>query len=240
MLRVDLYFKRIDVARYLPRPVAECRDCNTAGCRSFVSRLERGDLAAEARAGEVSADGCPMLTPDRLHAFRIALAPETLLPEVEISQLPRPVEPGVVSTGSPTADAPILVTANNEGTVAVMTALLSLSSSPFRLVVADTRGDSVDMAMILGSLTADRILTTLDTPELRNSPTPQLLNSPTPELPNPSTPELLDSSTPHLILPGFAAPLAREISSRSPWRPVVGPICAAELPLFLGERWRRA
>lgn len=216
MLHVDLYFKRIDVSRYLPRPGPECRECDAAACRSFVRRIESGELAAEARAGALTADGCPFLTPDRLDAFRIALAPDASLPTIELSQLPRPVEPGIVGTGDAAVDTPVLVTANNEGTVAVMTTLVSFSSAPFRLAVVDTNGDSVDMAMILGSLTADRILAALGPPEPLVPPTAPL------------------------ILPGFAAPLAPGIASRSPWRPTPGPLCAAELPLFLGARWKRA
>ncbi|MBI5526304.1 MAG: hypothetical protein HY897_08210 [Deltaproteobacteria bacterium] len=221
MLHVDLYFKRIDISRHLPRPGPECRDCDAAGCRSFVQRFDSGRLAEEARSGTLTAEGCPLLTANRLDAFRIALAPDVLLPMIELSQLPRPVEPGRVTTGNAAPNTPILVTANNEGTVTLMTALLSLSSATFRLAVVDTRGDSVDMAMILGSLTAGKVIKALETPELRNSKTPEPPLRP-------------------VVLPGFAAPLAPEIAARSRWRPVPGPLCAAELPLFLGDLWHSA
>jgi CO dehydrogenase/acetyl-CoA synthase gamma subunit (corrinoid Fe-S protein) len=216
MLLADLYYQRIDVPRYLPRPGPECRSCDAKSCRGFVERLESGRLAEEARRGPLRPEECPFLTPDRLHAFRIALAPETLLPRVEVAQMPRPAEPGLVTTGSPVPDAPILVTANHEGTIAFMAALLAQSAAAFHLLVVDTRGDSADMAMILGSLTAERVILALERAGLA-APDGRAL-----------------------LLPGFAAPLASDLAARTGRCAIAGPVCGAELPLSLGSIWRAA
>ena len=216
MLLADLYFQRVDVTRYLPRPGPECKSCDAKSCRAFVERLESGRLVEEARRGPLPPEECPFLTADRLHAFRIALAPEALLPKVEVSQLPRPAERGLVTTGTPGPDTPVLITANHEGTISFMAALLSLSAAAFHLLVVDTRGDSVDMAMILGSLTVDRVILALERSGL-------------------STP---DGRA--LFLPGFASPLASELAARAGRAAVAGPVCGAELPLSLGRIWRAA
>jgi acetyl-CoA decarbonylase/synthase complex subunit gamma len=41
----------------------------------------------------------------------------------------------------------------------------------------------------------------------------------------------------HMIVPGLTAPLAEDFIKATGWEVEVGPICAAELPLFLGDRW---
>jgi CO dehydrogenase/acetyl-CoA synthase gamma subunit (corrinoid Fe-S protein) len=215
MLQADLYYGRIDVRRHLPQPGPDCRSCDAASCRAFAARLEAGELAAQARRGPLPAEACPLLTPDRLHAFRIALAPETLLPPVELAQLPRPVEPGLVTIGAPDAAAPLLLSGNHEGTVSFLGALLALTATPLRYLMVDTRGDSVDMAMILGSLTVDGIRRALDAAGAELAPAP-------------------------LVLPGFAAPLAAPLAAAIGRSPAVGPISGAELPLFLGDAWREA
>jgi CO dehydrogenase/acetyl-CoA synthase gamma subunit (corrinoid Fe-S protein) len=38
-----------------------------------------------------------------------------------------------------------------------------------------------------------------------------------------------------LIIPGVVAPLREELAAYTGWEIRVGPICVAELPLFLGE-----
>jgi CO dehydrogenase/acetyl-CoA synthase gamma subunit (corrinoid Fe-S protein) len=212
----DMYYQRINVARHLPQPGPECRDCDAKSCRSFAARLENGLLQKAAASGPLPPEECPYLTRDRLHAFRIALAPNSLLPEVELSQLPRPVEPGLIPTGPADTAAPVLVTTNNEGTVAFTTALLALTTAPFHLLMIEARGDSVDMSLVLGSLTAARILEALERHKTEAG------------------------GGRILILPGFAAPLADETSALSGRKVTTGPVCGAELPLFLGDLWRAA
>jgi acetyl-CoA decarbonylase/synthase complex subunit gamma len=40
-----------------------------------------------------------------------------------------------------------------------------------------------------------------------------------------------------LIIPGLAAAVGYELRQSTDWNIIVGPICAAELPLFLADRW---
>ena len=41
----------------------------------------------------------------------------------------------------------------------------------------------------------------------------------------------------HMIVPGFTAALADDFATATDWEVEVGPLCAVELPLFLGDRW---
>jgi acetyl-CoA decarbonylase/synthase complex subunit gamma len=41
----------------------------------------------------------------------------------------------------------------------------------------------------------------------------------------------------HMIVPGLTAPLAGDFAAATKWEVEVGPVCAVELPLFLGDRW---
>ncbi len=40
-----------------------------------------------------------------------------------------------------------------------------------------------------------------------------------------------------MILPGFASSLQEPLARQTGWKVRVGPICIAELPLFLGDDW---
>ena len=43
---------------------------------------------------------------------------------------------------------------------------------------------------------------------------------------------------PRLVLPGLASGMETEIASATGFRVEVGPVCAAELPLFFGAEWK--
>jgi CO dehydrogenase/acetyl-CoA synthase gamma subunit (corrinoid Fe-S protein) len=43
-----------------------------------------------------------------------------------------------------------------------------------------------------------------------------------------------------LIIPGIVAPLMEELAAYTGWDIQAGPICCAELPLYLGDRWQTA
>jgi CO dehydrogenase/acetyl-CoA synthase gamma subunit (corrinoid Fe-S protein) len=40
-----------------------------------------------------------------------------------------------------------------------------------------------------------------------------------------------------IVIPGLAWAIGDELRESTGWKVTVGPICAAELPLFFGERW---
>jgi CO dehydrogenase/acetyl-CoA synthase gamma subunit (corrinoid Fe-S protein) len=110
------------------------------------------------------------------------------------------------------------VSGNSKLTGEVLTAVLSTTLSPFWYLVVDTDGHTVDMAMVYEALTAERIMKGLFQ-------------------------EKLDRIAPEstLFLPGFAASIRDQLAEQS-GRPVtVGPVCAAELPIFFGKtHWKLA
>jgi len=186
-------------------------DCGECGAYSCAG-LIRG-----LKDGTISASDCPFLPEHRVAAFRLALRAREILPAVPAFELPRPGCPGLVEINNPSGDSPVLVSGNSQFTQEVVTTLLGFTVSPFRVLFVDCRGDTVDMAMIYHSLTVDRICQALAVAE------------------SPASAKVME-----LILPGFARELERPLVQQTGWSVQVGPICVAELPLFLGERWRMA
>ena len=154
---------------------------------------------------------CPHWPPHRLEAFRIAVKAAEIIPPVPSLEVPRPAATGLLEL-LPTDDrSPVLVTGSSEFTQAVLLAILSLATAPVKLVSVDTQGHTVDMAMIFQAMTADKVASALSDAGVR--------------------PEA------RIILPGLADTLAPDLEKLLQ-RPVeVGPVCAAELPLYMGDDW---
>jgi len=198
----DLYLEQIDLSRYLSGQ--SCHQCGADSCRELIELLQQ--------------QGCDLTRvepdPDRRRQLERMLALGRELPRPPLLTTPRPFEPALLPLNDPGPDDPVLVTGNSELTQAVLMAVLSRTVSPLFVLFADTRGDTVDMALILGSMTAERLAGSAA--ELRLE-------------------QLAPSG--RLILPGLASGLVPELAERLQ-RPVeAGPVCAAELPLFLGESW---
>jgi len=47
----------------------------------------------------------------------------------------------------------------------------------------------------------------------------------------------MDAADLYLVLPGFAAGIRDQLAAATGFTVEVGPVCAAELPLFFVERW---
>jgi CO dehydrogenase/acetyl-CoA synthase gamma subunit (corrinoid Fe-S protein) len=186
-------------------------DCGECGASSCAG-LIRG-----LKDGTLSPSHCPSLPEHRVAAFRFALRAREILPAVPAFELPRPGYPGLVEINNPQADSPVLVSGNSQFTQEVVTTLLGFTVSPLRVLFVDCRGDTVDMAMIYQSLTVERICRAFAGSEPSGG-----------------------VQMKELILPGFARDLKRPLVEQTGWSVQVGPICIAELPLFLGERWRMA
>jgi CO dehydrogenase/acetyl-CoA synthase gamma subunit (corrinoid Fe-S protein) len=165
--------------------------------------------------GTRSPADCPSLPDHRVAAFRLALRAREILPAVPAFELPRPGSPGLVAINNPRSDSPVIVSGNSQFTQEVVTTIMGFTVSPFRILFVDCRGDTVDMAMIYQSLTVVRICRVLAA------------------LPG-------SGKGVELILPGLARELEGPLVEQTGWSVRVGPICVAELPLFLGERWRMA
>jgi len=127
---------------------------------------------------------------------------------------PRPGFSGIVELNEPGPASPVLVSGNNEYTEQVLMTVLGTTVCPFFALFVNTDGNTVDMAMIYKTLTAGRISSALKETGLEEKVTAK-----------------------ELIIPGLAASLKNDIEKSTGWSVRVGPVCAAELPLFLSEIW---
>ena len=191
-------------------PYLTPEDCRGAGVTDGVQ------LAARLKEGLIRLQDCPNLTPGKRYALSLALRAAEILPPIQSLEFPRPVPPDLFEINDPGPEAPVLVTGNSEFTLSVLTGLLALTVSPFFLLQADTRGDTADMAMIYRSFTPQRLDQALEAHKLADR-----------------------LSHRQLIIPGVLAPLKEELAGYlTGWTIRPGPICAAELPLFLGDNWQ--
>lgn len=198
----DLYLESIDFGDYLD--ARDCARCGAASCRALVEMLRASGGAYAALDG---------LDERKARALGATLAIERNPPAVPALAIPRPVPPELVALNEPSPGDPVLVTGNSAFTQEVLLVVLATTAHPFFVLFTDTRGDTIDMAVILKSFTADRVKRSFEVERLA---------------------ERARGST--LVLPGLAAGSRDEIAAAT-GRPVeVGPVCAAELPLYFGER----
>lgn len=198
----DLYLDTIELDRYLSEE--ECRRCGATSCRGLVERLLKG-------GGRASLE---VLGRSRASSLGAAIDAAGAMPEVPMLVNPRPVKPELAEINHPSAGDPVLVTGNNAFTQELLLTVLSGTSSPCFVLFTDTRGDTVDMAVVFSSLTADRVARSLEAERIADR-----------------------AAGSRLVLPGLAAGIRGELASISGVVVEVGPVCAAELPLFFGERW---
>jgi CO dehydrogenase/acetyl-CoA synthase gamma subunit (corrinoid Fe-S protein) len=203
MLLADTYMDRIDFLRYLPQ--TDCTECGAKTCQEFVQDLKQGRKKPQE---------CPHLSENLCYAFRVALDADNLLPKFPCLTAPRPGPTGLVEINTPYDDSPILISGNNIHTQDVITSILATTRSPFFLVFADTKGDTVDMAVIYKSLTAEQIRKDVQASRVLDRTSHQ-----------------------EIIIPGLAGTVGDELKESTGWNVTVGPICAGELPLFLADRW---
>ena len=108
----------------------------------------------------------------------------------------------------------LIVSGNSEFTQEILTSIMAFTLSPFWVLFADCRGDTVDMAMVYQSLKVDKIAALLEKSKVNQGKAKR-----------------------EIILPGFASSLQEPLARQTGWKVRVGPICIAELPLFLGDDW---
>jgi CO dehydrogenase/acetyl-CoA synthase gamma subunit (corrinoid Fe-S protein) len=201
----NLYLGRIDLAAYLSAD--ECRQCGADSCKHLVDLLRTRSRWPEALRG---------LPDDKVAALKMALGAEPVLPAVPSLQVPRPSTVGLVTLNDPRPGDPVLITGNSELTQEVLLAVLSTTVSPFYVLFTNTRGDTLDMAVLLESFTPDVVGKFLEEEKVAAR---------------------AFSST--LYIPGLAAALFDDIAKVAGMPVQLGPVCAAELPLFFGKRWAR-
>ena len=186
-------------------------DCKACG---FFSREE---FLEKLRSGQLKPLHCKMAKM-RFLSLLWAVRPNEILPEVEVLQLPAPGPTGLFPINHPQKDSPILVSGNSTITGEVLTAVLSTTLSPFWYLAVDTDGHTVDMAIVYKVMTAERVMQEISRDQID---------------------QIAPEST--LFLPGIAAGIRDDLAELSSRSVKVGPVCAAELPLFFGEEyWKMA
>ncbi|MBW1740000.1 MAG: hypothetical protein JRJ42_02565 [Deltaproteobacteria bacterium] len=203
MLLADTYLDRIDFLRYLPR--TDCAKCGAKACEEFVEDL---------KAGRKKPADCPDIPESLYYPFQVSLGADNLLPKFPCLSAPRPGPTGLVEMNNPDEDSPILISGNNIHTQDVLTSILSTTKSPFFLLFVDTKGDTVDMAVIYETLSGEQIRKEV----LKSGVLEKVCHQ-------------------EIIIPGLAAALGHDLIRSTGWKVIVGPICAAELPLFFGDKW---
>ena len=169
------------------------------------------DFVKQLKKGIRTPSACPFLSDGQIRSFLLALQAERILPQVPALDLPRPATTGLVEINLPSEKSLVLISGNSEFTQEVLSSIMAYTLSSYWLLFVDCRGDTVDMAMIYESLKVEKIAGGLK------------------ELPGHQRREI--------VLPGFASPLKQLLAQQLDWQVRAGPLCIAELPLFLGDDW---
>ena len=188
-MKADLYFDRIDFYKYLPKK--DCGDCGFT-CREFSRILKMGSRA----------DKCPHLTKKEVEFLNLAIEAKKFL-DVPILQTTVKTRTGLVFSDK---KAVTLITANYPYTQAAVSEIMVRAGINFNMLVIDTEGYSVDMAVFLGYFRAERIAEYKD--------------------------ELEKVDKRKIVIPGLAEKFKDEITEIV-GDVIVGPVCCAELPIFL-------
>ncbi|MFO8056770.1 MAG: hypothetical protein R6V10_05700 [bacterium] len=185
--------------------------CNGETCRVCkVDSFE--EFVKNLESGRIKEGDCPHWSSAKLSAFRFAVKAGDRIPTVPMLDLPRPVPPELVELNEPHDQSPLLITGNSEFTRTVLLAVVSLALSPLQLLIADVKGHTVDMAMVYGELTAEVILKAMEKEKV-----------------------CVKAEGKRIILPGLAGTIAPDLASALGREVETGPVCAAELPLYMGD-----
>ena len=183
-------------------------DCVQCGFSSCNSFIEA------IKRGEKFPQECSFIGRNKAYAFEAVRKIEESWPEVPLLTHPRPAFTGLVELNQPDERSLTLISGNNEYTEQVLLTVLGTTICPFYLLFVDTDGNTVDMSMVYKTLTADRIYNSLTKTGMENKVTAK-----------------------DIIIPGLASSLKNEIETMTGWNASVGPVCAAELPLYLSDIW---
>jgi CO dehydrogenase/acetyl-CoA synthase gamma subunit (corrinoid Fe-S protein) len=187
------------------------RYADTETCQ--VCRVDsQAELLDRLRSGELCSGRCPHWPRERIEAFQMAVNAGQTLPTIPSLQVPRPTAAGWFGLNDPTAESPALITGNSQLTHEVLLAVLSTMTTPLWMVAVDTGGHTVDMSLVYGTLTTEAIAGAFQTDESRSR-----------------------DFHGRIVLPGLAATLADPVRQMLDRAVEVGPICAAEIPLFFAS-----
>ena len=199
----NLYLDEVDFLKYLNRD--DCHRCGFPTCQDFLEAI---------RSGLKTPHDCIFLNDNKAYALETVCTMNKLWPEVPLLLHPRPSQTGLVEINSPDPQALLLITGNNEYTEEILLTVLSTTVCPFFVLFTDTDGNTVDMALIYQTMTAERIQKALEESDAEKR-----------------------IETKQMIIPGLAFALKDAIQTETGWNVTTGPRCAAELPLFLSHIW---
>jgi CO dehydrogenase/acetyl-CoA synthase gamma subunit (corrinoid Fe-S protein) len=208
----DLYpLTAENLVEYLP--TLDCRECGFPSCQAFAGALlgRRTEAAAKGpdrMGGSVTGRACPELD-EGIAAIIDALA-AFQLPRLPYNCMMESFPPGLIRMGDPEPTSPVLITGNFQETVRLLESIFHACAMPAFLVMSDTRGYSIDNAIVEKRFTPFEILKVITETEIGSL-----------------------TSHRNLVIPGLARHLASQIKQATSWRVEVGPVSGMELPLFL-------
>ncbi len=185
-------------------------------CRYWPPDVETSceDFKTYLAAGKDGIQDFAFLKSGQLQAFKLVQDAKAYLPQVPLLTVPQPMESGLFPINEPDENSLVIVTGNNRLTFEVLATIWAQGITPAYFLVVDCLGSTVDMAMVYGEFTPTRLKQVLKESGLESKVKHR-----------------------HLITPGLTESLSKDFTIATNWEIEVGPICAVELPLFLGERW---
>jgi hypothetical protein len=185
-------------------------------CRYWPANTEISckDFLTSLAAGKGDIEDCTFLTPRQLQAFKLVLEAKTYLPSVPQLTVPQPIEKGLFPINEPDESSLVIVTGNNRLTFEVLATIWAQDVTPAYFLLVDCLGSTVDMAMVYGDFTPTRLAQVIAESGLESRVKHR-----------------------HMIVPGLTASLAANFAVATNWEVEIGPVCAVELPLSLGDRW---
>jgi len=157
---------------------------------------------------------CSFISRNMSYSLEAFAQIKELWPEVPLLTHPRPGFAGLIELNAPSPESLVLISGNNEYTEQVLMTVLGTTICPFFVLFTDTDGHTVDMSMVYQTMTAERIHKALDEAGLYRK-----------------------AAAREMVIPGIAHHIKDDIAKLTEWRVRVGPVCAAELPLFLSGIW---
>ena len=164
--------------------------------------------------GKGSKEAYAFLKSRQGRSFKLVLEAKKYLPSIPLLNVPQPIEAGLFPINEPDEESLVIVSGNNRLTFEVLGTVWAQGITPAYFLLVDCLGNTVDMAMVYGHFTPIRLKQMLSTSGLENKVNHH-----------------------RMIVPGLTAPLADEFAVITGWEIELGPVCAVELPLFLGDSW---
>ncbi|RLI83434.1 hypothetical protein DRP04_01450 [Archaeoglobales archaeon] len=186
--KAEIYVESIDLNKYLPK-----KDCYKCGfsCKEFSKLILEG----------LDPEKCPHLSEREIEYIRVIQ---------KLKDFHIPLISSTIRTRSglvlSNPSSITLVTSNFPYTQLILGEVLASAKLDCNLLIIDTEGYSVDMAVYLNIFKAEKII------ELEN--------------------ELEKIDRKEIVIPGLAKGILNDLKNAG-FKTILGPICCLELPIFL-------